>query len=128
MNIALIVFLYIAAVAILLHPWTRVRLKTRIKKHAALDPYRAISLACDVESCSEMAGMAGRRFLVDEAPDIPLQQCSADACGCRYVHHADRRGSVDRRMLSRHAEEEKPDRRGLRGRRKSDWSLLAVSG
>ena len=129
MNIALIVIVYIAAVVLLLNPWSRGSLNTRTKKHSSIDPYRAISLACDSESCEEMALMGGRRYLIDDAPDIPLQQCSTGVCGCRYVHHEDRRSSIDRRLVSRRTKEgEAPDRRDIRGRRKSDWSLLAVSG
>jgi len=129
MNIALIVIVYIAAVVLLLNPWSRASLKTRIKKHPATDPYRAISLACDSEFCEEMGVLGGRRFLIDDAPDIPLQQCSSGTCDCRYIHHEDRRGITDRRLAARRVEEGgAPDRRDLRGRRKSDWSLLAVSG
>jgi len=130
MNIALIVLVYIVAVVILLNPWSRRgALKTRTRKHPASAPYRAISLACDAESCQEMAVMGGRRFLIDEAPDIPLQQCATGSCGSRYVHHHDRRSSSDRRVdSSRTHESGVAERRGVRGRRRSDWSLLAVSG
>ena len=130
MNIALIVIVYIAAVVVLLTPWSRVSLKTTQRRHIASDPYRAISLACDSETCEEMAFIGGRRFLIDDAPDIPLQQCAAGTCGCRYIHHEDRRSSTDRRLAPRRATMEQAgstERRGPRGRRKSDWSLLAVS-
>ncbi len=121
MNIALIVFVYIAAVIFLLNPWSVGSFKARTKKRQSSDPYRAISLACESEACQQRAFIDGSLFLVSEAPDIPLQQCAAQNCTCRYVHHGDRRSAVDRRQLSRRAAEgEGLDRRGLRGRRKSD--------
>jgi len=129
MNITLIVIVYIAAVILLLHPWSRGFYRNKVRKHAPVNHFSAISLACDSDSCPEMAMMGGRRFLVDDAPELPLQQCTEGTCGSRYVHHDDRRSDIDRRLVSRRAEEnEGMDRRSLRGRRKSDWSLLAVSG
>ena len=129
MNIAMIVIVYIAAVILLLKPWSRNPFKTRSTKTPIHDPYRGVSLACGSESCQEEALEGGRRFLINDAPDIPLQQCAESACGCRYIHHPDRRRSTDRRLVTQRAEEgETPERRDPGGRRKSDWSLLAVSG
>lgn len=126
MNIAMIVIVYVAAVILLLKPWSRSSFKSRSKKYPINHPYRAVSLACDSESCGEVALMGARRFLLDETPDLPLSQCSAKRCACRYVHHEDRRNGIDRRAMSKRSEEgEVPERRGLRGRRKSDWSQLA---
>jgi hypothetical protein len=131
MNVAVIVIVYVAAVILLLKPWSRSPSKTRPQRSPVHDPYRSVSLACDSESCQEVALVDGRRFLVDDAPDIPLQQCAERTCSCRYVHHADRRGVTDRRLVAqaqRAEAGETSERRDPRGRRKSDWSLLAVSG
>lgn len=129
MYVAVIVIVYVAAVILLLKPWSRSPFKTRSKKHPIHDPYRSVSLVCDSESCQEVGLVGGRRFLINDAPDIPLQQCAERTCGCRYVHHADRRSNTDRRLVAQRAEGgEAPERRDPGGRRKSDWSLLAVSG
>ena len=129
MNIALIVVVYIAAVVLLLNPWSRSSQKFRKRKPLASDPFRAVSLVCESESCEEIGVLEGQRLLVNEAPAIPLQQCISEVCGCRYHHHEDRRSHSDRRQTPKRAGgEEGSERRGLRGRRKSDWSLMAVSG
>jgi len=42
------------------------------------------------------------RFLSDEAPRLPLTQCSAGAsCSCAYKHHAARRGPPRRAEVAR---------------------------
>ena len=129
MNIALIVVVYIAAVVLLLNPWSRSSQKLRTKKHLASDPFIAVSLVCESESCEEIGVLEDQRFLVNEAPAIPLQQCTSEVCGCRYHHYKDRRSHSDRRQTPKRAGgEEGFDRRGIRGRRKSDWSLMAASG
>lgn len=71
-------------------------------KRAPANPggdYRAVSLvsssACDLAARSA----AGQRYLLREAPRLPLPGCTMPAnCSCRYRKHADRRDG-DRRLL-----------------------------
>lgn len=65
------------------------------------------------------------RFLSQEAPRLPLPQCSAgNSCPCVYKHHADRRGQA-RRIEDltgfRRPIPESHERREGRGRRRSDF-------
>jgi hypothetical protein len=36
-------------------------------------------------------------MLSGEAPLLPLPECDASECKCRFIHHADRRRNDDRR-------------------------------
>lgn len=60
-------------------------------------PWHAVSCHGD---CKALRGFHGRRFLVDDAPPLPLPSCTAPRCDCHYVHHHDRRrGKGDRRAI-----------------------------
>ena len=87
------------------------------------NPYPAVSIRC-VDGCEAAQQLKGRRFLGEEAPELPLENCTAATCHCRYAHHVDRRtGILDRRRSK--AEEapsiDRDDQREGRGRRASDW-------
>ena len=129
MYLALIVLIYVAAVIILLNPFSWHSLNRKARKHRATHPYHAVSLSCESEQCNHPAVVGDSRFLLNEVPELPPSQCTAEVCACHYVHHRDRRDSKDRRVaVAGPGEDEGQDRREQRGRRKSDWSLLAVSG
>ena len=88
------------------------------------NPYPAVSIRCP-GGCEAAQSLRGVRFLGDEAPALPLEDCTAETCHCRYVHHVDRRtGILDRRRTRSEGPQstsvEKDQREG-RGRRASDW-------
>jgi hypothetical protein len=95
----------------------------------ARKPYRAISVVCDEAACSAAKKIQGRRFLDVErdVPKLPLSDCDAPNCDCRYEHHDDRRSSDDDRRhpnalqadLYAHSGN-KEKRTSRRGRRKTD--------
>lgn len=65
---------------------------------AQKDPtYHAVSIKYSSTACDAAKAMAGIRFLSTEAPRLPLPECDASACECRFAHHADRRNNRDRR-------------------------------
>ena len=84
-------------------------------------PYRAVSVVPNCASCPAAVGIRHTRFLVAEAPTLPLPMCTWPlSCTCRYQMHNDRRGR-ERRM----EEEGKPpngrkDWRRPYGRRSTD--------
>ncbi len=128
MNIALIVIVYVAAVILLLNPLSGYIRKRKPRKSPAVSPYRAVSLVCDLENCLQLETIREQRFLIGEVPSIPPAHCSTNKCACTYVHHEDRRSRSDRRVATKGAGEvENRERRGLRGRRKSDWSQLVLA-
>ena len=128
MNIALIVIVYAVVIILLINPLSRDFRKRKARKLPALNPYRAVSLVCEQENCQQLESISGQKFLVGEVPAVPPSHCSTNKCACTYVHHEDRRSRSDRRIATKDAAEvENREGRSLRGRRKSDWSLLVVS-
>ncbi len=85
--------------------------------------YRAVSIRAG-EDCCEAARQFGKmRFLCARAPRLPVPECTAATCTCRYVHYADRRSGKDRRSVydwTRERELGVVNRRAARGRRATD--------
>jgi hypothetical protein len=66
--------------------------------HTGAD-YRAVSIAPNIECSALGKDVAGKRYLLREAPRLPLAGCATPAtCSCKYRKHADRRDG-DRRLL-----------------------------
>ena len=59
--------------------------------------YHAVSIKFGERACEAARTMSGRRFLSNAAPRLPLADCDAAECHCRFVHHTDRRSGKDRR-------------------------------
>lgn len=62
-----------------------------------VNPYHAVRIAHLSTCCTKVAEIDGRLFLAAEAPKIPMPECDAAKCRCRYVHYEDRRGAENRR-------------------------------
>ena len=74
------------------------RKRDRRAGYGAADPFHAVSINPTQGSCPAVVSLALQRFLSEEAPALPLADCNATDCACRYVHHADRRsGNRNRR-------------------------------
>jgi hypothetical protein len=87
-------------------------------------PYHAVTIAPGSRACPAAFDLRGTRYLSREAPPLPLKDCNAKKCECRYEHHDDRRKNA-RRARDMHvsiAGYEGRERRGTekRGRRKTD--------
>jgi hypothetical protein len=59
--------------------------------------FHAVSIRPGTFACKAARELEGERFLSGTAPRIPLPDCDASDCSCRFVHHDDRRTSDDRR-------------------------------
>jgi len=59
--------------------------------------FHAVSIRFAPDACEAAKKMEGRRFLSTAAPKIPLPDCDAAECKCRFKHHQDRRAGNDRR-------------------------------
>ena len=54
--------------------------------------FNAVSIKAKINPCDAAAYLQCERFLVDEAPPLPLYVCThPDACECEYEHFDDRR-------------------------------------
>ena len=92
-------------VGVLLLAWLLLRRRNARKKgeapKAATRPgntaYHAVSIKLGEQACEAARAMSGRRFLSNAAPRLPLADCDAAQCHCRFVHHNDRRSGKDRR-------------------------------
>ncbi len=61
--------------------------------------YRAVSIASTTECHAVVKDGTAQRYLLREAPRLPLPNCTMPAsCRCRFRKHADRRDG-DRRLL-----------------------------
>jgi hypothetical protein len=85
--------------------------------------FRAVSIRPGEHSCEAARQFGNMRFLCAKAPRLPVQECDAANCNCRYVHFADRRTGKDRRATYDWTRERNLDvvnRRSARGRRATD--------
>ena len=60
-------------------------------------PWTAVSINPGSAGCAAARRFGPRRFLRADAPRLPLPECAAEHCDCRYRHHADRRSRPRRR-------------------------------
>ena len=97
-------------------------------------PFRSTSVASGAGACCAVKALETKRFLdVDKVtPRLPLADCDASACHCRYVRHGDRRFNDDDRRHPRSLQSQLYDRVGKadrrinrRGRRRADEGLAA---
>jgi hypothetical protein len=84
--------------------------------------WHAVAIVPGAGHCKAAESAKGRRFLSTEAPLLPLRDCDAVACICKYRHHDDRRGAPRRSEESRGTQRVRvsAERRGNRGRRETD--------
>jgi hypothetical protein len=67
-----------------------------VRVHRVANPYHAVSILGSGAACRAARELSGVRFLSAEAPRLPLSQCKAANCSCRYRHHEDRRHELRR--------------------------------
>jgi hypothetical protein len=61
--------------------------------------FHAVSIRYGSGACEAARAMEGRRFLSGAAPTLPLPECDAAECRCRFKHHEDRRSGRERRNV-----------------------------
>ncbi len=71
--------------------------RTGVRRTPRAPTYEAVSVRPCLEACQAAWDQQDKRYLASEAPELPLAGCDVGKCGCRYVHHEDRRGTEDRR-------------------------------
>jgi hypothetical protein len=79
------------------HLYRRAKDPEKLSSHS--HPHEAVSIASYKECCTAAKQIAGQLFLSSEAPRLPLESCTSKACHCVYMHHSDRRGGSDRRLV-----------------------------
>ena len=95
--------------------------------------FRAAEIEFDDCGCDAVKAMQGQRFLVRDAPRLPVPDCDKPNCQCSYVRYNDRRlWSEDRRVFyslktSHYVQSDNKERRKSQGRRAADESVGAES-
>ena len=85
--------------------------------------FRAVGIRPGDDSCEAARQFGQMRFLCAKAPRLPVPECDAATCSCRYVPYSDRRTGQDRRRTydwQRERDLDRVNRRSGRGRRATD--------
>jgi hypothetical protein len=85
-----------------------------------IEPWSAVRLVTQGESCSRATATASQRLLAREAPALPLKGCTrAAVCNCMYRHYNDRRAGPrrDEDRSGGRTQKAPLERRGIRDRR-----------
>jgi len=79
--------------------------------------FHAVSIQPAENACPAVESIKVQRFLSEEAPGLPLPDCNAVDCSCKYVHYADRRSGTRNRRLGLTEEPGESEFWSLRDRR-----------
>jgi len=60
------------------------------------NPWKAIAIVAGENCCEAARRCSGRRFLIPQVPRLPLMDCGAPRCDCKYRHYDDRRAKPRR--------------------------------
>ena len=71
--------------------------RTNLRRKGGTTEFHSVSIRLSKNACAAAEDLSGRRFLATTAPSLPLPECDADDCTCRFEHHKDRRSGKDRR-------------------------------
>jgi hypothetical protein len=83
-----------------------------------IPPYRAVSVAPTRASCPAAVAIRDKRFLVAEAPTLPLPMCTWPlSCPCKLKAHEDRRALPRREEAPPAPDEHKEVRKVRKDRR-----------
>lgn len=86
--------------------------------------WKAVKIKPGLICCREAELMVEQIYLVADAPVLPLTQCKANDCRCKYIYLDDRRDGDDRREATEYLkdlyDQNDLDRRQRRGRRSTD--------
>jgi hypothetical protein len=113
MNSTALIILVCIAIYTVLRPRTASGLFGHRRK-LAKNRFPAASIGHQESACQAVRTLDGQRYLAWEAPNIPVPQCDAATCNCRYICHEDRRAiGSDRRAEPSDADTGlTPERRG----------------
>lgn len=94
------------------------------RKNLEYTKWRAVKIRPGLIACDRVADLTGEIYLSQEAPSLPLENCSEENCRCHYIFFDDRRSGRDRRIDLGKMDELLPtleqNRRNRPGRRLTD--------
>jgi len=107
--------------------WLRSLLSKQKKPVAEVRPkFPAVEIDPGLNQCCEaVRNLRGQRYLMTNAPSIPVPGCDAKTCNCRYQRFTDRRHETRRGLdagvaSTLYSDSEVDKRLGNRGRRSTD--------
>jgi len=114
----LLVLLIVVIAAVGAYLWYR----SKMTAHPAAAPkqtassYHAVTIRYHKDACLAVRELDGKKFLSNKAPRLPVQGCTMQNCGCKYVHYDDRRTEGRRAALGAYKfsgvqQRARPDRR-----------------
>lgn len=62
--------------------------------------YKSVSIHPGENACAAAKKFGNRRLLVSEAPTLPLRNCSAKSCNCKFLSYGDRRSWLTNRRTN----------------------------
>lgn len=70
------------------------------RRSTLASPFHGVAVYPYSGCCKAAKAVNGKLFLSNDAPHLPLAECTAEKCHCVYRHHSDRRtGNGDRRTI-----------------------------
>ena len=92
MTVWLFVLCCVLGLAVFLS-WQRKRVAAQDEQiiERVVSPYHGVSIMPEKNCCLVARNSRERRYLAREAPRLPLPDCDAAMCQCRYSHFDDRR-------------------------------------
>jgi hypothetical protein len=116
----LILFSLVVIAAFVALYWYRAKSAARLPAETLQksNPFHAVTVKYRKGACDAVRQLEAKRFLAKEAPRLPLPDCTAKNCDCRFVHYDDRRGE-ERRDEIRRAQANSVQRRAQQDRRRT---------
>lgn len=115
MELVLLVIAAIAAIAAFL--WYQQKTSTPDVTPSPSNRFHGVTIHFPADACPAVRMYESTKFLAKEAPRLPLENCTAPRCHCRYEHYDDRR-TEERRESSETTKFEGAQRRERKDRRK----------
>ena len=122
------IIIFIGAIIVLLALWQFTARSSQRKDsqgqsaHTDSASFRSVGIDVGKHCCRAANNIRGERYLINQAPPLPLAACESTQCRCKYIHFADRRTDERRdfpappSMLGKQREEK--ERRSRQDRRK----------
>jgi hypothetical protein len=118
MGLFLLLFVVIAAIVAVWWYRTKLAAHPPAGTHQESNPFHAVTIRYRKNACDAVWTLEGKKFLANEAPRLPVQGCTTQNCGCRYVHYDDRRAE-ERRAEFRASQHNGEQRRSRQDRRRA---------
>ena len=96
MSILLSIWLVIAVIAITVYLVSNAKSESE-SENTGKGEYSAVTIDFGKsDACPAVMKIFGQRFLCEDAPTLPLVDCTRESCACTYRHYDDRRTGLRR--------------------------------